>query len=104
MGLKERWKIQSTSQLIIILIVFSINGSIAAYLMKPVLTFLGISKDIGWYFYWPLASILILPVYFVLLLIIGWIFGQYKFFYNFEKKSLSRMGLGFLFRDKEVKE
>ncbi|MDG1172014.1 MAG: diacylglyceryl transferase, partial [Polaribacter sp.] len=28
----------------------------------------------------------------------GWIFGEFKFFWAFEKKFLSRLGLGFLFK------
>lgn len=83
---------------------FSINGSTSAFLSKPLLSLLGISKEaIGWYFYYPLASIIILPVYFVLLPLVAWIFGQFKWFWKFEKKSLKSMGLGFLFKDeKEV--
>jgi hypothetical protein len=43
---------------------------------------------------------LIFPIYQVLLVFFGFIFGQFKFFWNFEKKMLSRMGLGFLFNSK----
>jgi ferrochelatase len=40
----------------------------------------------------------IIPTYYVLLLIIGTIFGQYRFFLAFEKKSLGRI----FFRRKSV--
>jgi len=29
---------------------------------------------------------------------VGWLFGQFKFFWAFEKKFLNRLGLGFLFK------
>lgn len=95
---------ESTFQMIVILIVFSVNGSMAAYLMRPVMDLLGITKDIGLWLYWPLAMVLILPVYFPMLLVTGWIFGQFRFFWEFEKRTFSRMGLGFLFGEKRKKE
>ncbi|HRO75323.1 MAG TPA: diacylglyceryl transferase [Crocinitomicaceae bacterium] len=92
--LKERWGVKSNWDIAIILIVFSINGSISGYLMKPALKFLGITTDnLAWYFYWPLAFILILPVYFAMIIVVGTIFGQRKFFTWFVKKSLRRMKL-----------
>ncbi|RZL40902.1 MAG: diacylglyceryl transferase, partial [Pedobacter sp.] len=47
--------------------------------------------------YYPLYIILIFPIYQVLLVSFGSIFGQFKFFWEFEKKMLRSMGLGFLF-------
>ncbi|MEL0308655.1 MAG: DUF6787 family protein, partial [Flavobacteriaceae bacterium] len=43
--------------------------------------------------YWPLRIILIFPLYQVLLVLFGWIFGQFKFFWAFEKKMLKRLGI-----------
>lgn len=98
--LKERWGITSNWQLAIILIVFTINGSLSGYLMKPVLRLLGITHEhLDWYFYWPLACVLILPVYFCMILVVGTLFGQRKFFFWFVKKSMKGMGLKFLFKD-----
>lgn len=99
--LKERWGIKSNAEFIIILIVFSINGSLSAYLTKPILGSINItSEQLGWYFYWPIALILILPVYLLLIVIIGSLFGQSKFFVWFAKKTLKGIGLGFLFKKK----
>ena len=102
--LKQRWNITSNYQLVIIFIVFAITGSSASYLSKPVTTFLGITKEnISW-LYWPFRIMIIFPVYQVLLVIIGTIFGQFTFFWNFEKKMLDRMGLGFIakFVDRKI--
>ena len=102
--LKERWNIQSNFQLVIIFVVFAITGSLSAYLAKPVLVILGVSREvfpdyfIGGFFYYSLRILIIFPIYQVLLVVIGSIFGQHKFFWNFEKKMLSRLGLGFLFQ------
>lgn len=96
-GFKERWNITSNLQLTVILIVFAITGSTSAYLSKPVLSFLGIEKgDVSGWIYYPLYIVLIFPVYQVLLVSFGFIFGQFKFFWAFEKKMLRSMKLGFL--------
>ena len=89
--LKKRWGITSNFQLIIIFIVFAITGSTAAKLAEPLTVFIGLSKDNLW-IYWPIRILLIFPIYQVLLIFFGWLFGQFKFFWNFEKKMLKRMG------------
>lgn len=38
-----------------------------------------------------LFYVLVLPIYNVLLLLYGFVFGQYKFFLNFEKRFFSRI-------------
>lgn len=97
--LKERWNIKSNFQLFIILLVFAITGSTSALIAKPILNFLGITKEsVGIWLYYPLYIIIILPIYKVLLLLIGTLAGQHQFFLNFLKKMLKRMGLGFLFK------
>ncbi len=99
--LKEKWGVTSNFQLVIIFIVFAITGSTSAYVTRPILEVIGITKDsMHPVLYWPLSLILILPVYKVLLIIIGTLFGQHIFFWNFVKKMLIRMRLGFLYRIK----
>ena len=96
--LKEKWGITSNFQMVIIFIVFATTGSTSAYITRPVLALIGITKDtMNPLLYWPLSLLLILPVYKVLLIIIGTLFGQHTFFWNFVKKMLIRMRLGFLY-------
>lgn len=100
--LKKRWGITSNFQLIVIFIVFAITGSTSAYLSKPVIEWIGISKDaMSAWLYIPLRLLIIFPVYQVLLVFFGFVSGQFKFFWNFEKKMLRSMGLGFLFKNKK---
>lgn len=95
--LKQRWNITSNFQLGIILLVFAITGSTSAYLSKPLLEFIGLERETtsGWIYY-PLYVVLIFPMYKILLLGFGYIFGQFEFFRNFVSKMLGRMGLGFI--------
>lgn len=95
---KERWGIKSNLQLAIIFIVFAITGSTSAWLSKPFCFWLGILKEDLEYWFTPIRLILIFPIYQVLLVVIGFLFGQFKFFWAFEKKMLKRMGFGFFFK------
>lgn len=95
--LKQRWGLTSNFQLFIVFVVFAITGSLSSYLSKPVTAFLGITKDnLSPWLYWSFRLLIIFPVYQVLLVLIGAIFGQFKFFWNFEKKMLKAMKLGFI--------
>jgi hypothetical protein len=98
-NLKERWGIKNSFQFVIILIVFAATGFTSSYLSKPVLAWMGIPKgSISPWIYYPLYIVLIFPIYQVLLLSYGFILGQFKFFWRFEKKMLKSLGLGFLFK------
>jgi hypothetical protein len=102
--LKQRWGIDSNFQIIIIFIVFAITGSSSVYVAKPFLNLIGLKREVfpdgiwwGGLVYGFLRLIIIFPIYQVLLVFFGWLFGQFKFFWAFEKKMLKRLGLGFLF-------
>jgi hypothetical protein len=97
--LKQRWGIDSNFQIIVIFVVFAVTGSAAAKLAEPVTELIGLDRETtnAWV-YWIIRILLIFPIYQVLLVAFGWIFGQFKFFWNFEKKMLKRLGLGFLFK------
>lgn len=97
--LKQRWGIKHNYQLVVIFIVFAVTGSSSAYLSKPVLEWFGFKRDLfSPFIYWPLYLILIFPIYQVLLVFFGFISGQFKFFWAFEKRMLKSVGLGFLFK------
>ena len=96
--LKNKWPVEQRWEMIAIFIVFAITGSVSGKLAGPFTDFLGIQQGnvSGWVF-WTFRILLIFPIYQLLLVCFGWLFGQFKFFWNFEKKMLKRMGLGFLF-------
>lgn len=86
--LKKKWNLKSNKQLTIVFIVFAITGSTAAKLATPFADLLGINNSLSPFIYWPLRLILIFPIYQVLLLFFGWLFGEFNFFYSFVKKML----------------
>ena len=98
---KEKWGITSNFQLVIILLVFSITGSVAVLVAKPVLDLVGLDKEaVSRWVFWPIRIFIIFPIYQVLIVLIGAIFGQFKFFWAFEKKMLVRLGFK-QFKDRE---
>jgi hypothetical protein len=94
---KERWKISSSWQFFVIILVFAITGSSAAIISKPILQEFGISKETNHFLiYFLFYGIIIFPIYQILLISIGFLFGQFKFFWNFERKLLRALKLGFI--------
>ena len=100
--LKQKWGITSNWQFFIILVVFSVNGSLAVKLAKPLTHLIGVDRETAsaW-LYWPVRVMLIFPIYQFLLVIVGTIFGQHQFFWNMEKKMLKRMGFKRFFKEDE---
>lgn len=96
--LKARWGIRNNYDLVVIFVVFAINGSLSARISVFLMGLMGIDKaNTAWYWYYPLLLILVLPLYPFMLMGFGWLFGQSRFFFPFAKKMLRSMGLGFVF-------
>jgi len=98
--LRQRWGLTSNFQVLLIIIVFSINGSFAAWIAGPLTGFIGLAKETTdpWLF-WPVRIFLIFLIYQFTLPLVGFCFGQFKFFKNFSKNTLSRMSFKFLFKE-----
>ena len=88
---KEKWNIKSNFQLIVILFVFSITGSAALVVRKFVFHLMGIQPDTSLLIKVPLYIMVLVPSYQFLLLVIGTLLGQYKFFLAYEKKTVGRL-------------
>jgi len=95
--LKHRWNIRSNFQVIIIISVFTITGSTTVYLKKIIFDLIQITPDTQYLIKVAVYILVILAVYNLMLLIVGFIFGQFNFFWEFEKKFFSRI----LFRKKQ---
>lgn len=92
--LKERWGVNSNWDILLIIIVFCITGSAATKLAGPIIEYFGVHYETSpWYLYWGVRILLIFPTYQFLLVCFGWLFGQSKFFWAFEKKMLNRIGI-----------
>lgn len=100
--LKKKWGIKSDIQIILILIVFSITGFVSMVIGKPILNLFGLEqKTMSAWAFWPIRIAIIFPIYQILILIFGFLFGQFKFFWNFEKKMIKRLGMKRLLKIKK---
>lgn len=92
--LEEKWILDYKWEMIRVFIVFAITGSSSLFVGRPIIKFLGITKEnLNPVVYWILFIIIGLIFYQILLVSFGWLFGQFKFFWEFEKKMLRRFGL-----------
>ncbi|MEQ8927424.1 MAG: prolipoprotein diacylglyceryl transferase [Fulvivirga sp.] len=87
--LKEKWQV-STLQVFIILLVFACTGFTVMFLKDPIVSFFVVEGDKSLLFS-ILYYVLILPIYNVILLVYGFIFGQFKFFWEFEKRTFRKL-------------
>ncbi|ARV08622.1 hypothetical protein BTO05_02815 [Winogradskyella sp. PC-19] len=93
--LEKKWILDAKWEMIRVFIVFAITGSSSMFVSRPIIKFIGITKEnLNPFIYWVLFIIIGLIFYQILLVTFGWLFGQFKFFWNFEKKMLRRFGLG----------
>lgn len=92
--LKQRWGITSNFQIFVILWVFSITGTSSLYVSRPLIKLLGIHPEkLSPILYWIFFVLVSLVVYQFLLLIFGWIFGQFDFFWQIVRRMLKRLGI-----------
>ena len=84
--LKTKWGIDSTLQVIIILVVFSITGMSVVFIRKTLFNLIGFDENTPMWIKTVTYIFAVFPIYQVLLLFYGAIFGQFSFFWEKEKK------------------
>ena len=88
--LKEKWGVESTLQFVLINLTFAIAGSSILYLRPLIFRLLGISPEWSFLLRAFLYLLLISPVYFIILMITAAVFGQFRFFWNHQRKLFAR--------------
>ena len=90
--LVNKFKANSIRHLFIISIIFAISGSGSLFISSPILIVLGLDKLITFYpLYIFVRIILIIPIYQFILILIASLFGEFDYFWKFEKKFLQRL-------------
>ena len=87
--LAKRWGV-STQRVFIILLVFICTGFTIMFMKRPLIAWVAGDGDKPLWFS-VLYYVLILPFYNLLLLVYGAVFGQFRFFWEFEKKFFRRL-------------
>tara|TARA_R110002049_G_scaffold38978_2_gene120347 strand:+ start:5343 stop:5837 length:495 start_codon:yes stop_codon:yes gene_type:complete len=91
--LEKKWDVNYRWELISIFLIFAITGTSSVFVSRPLIKLAGINKEnLPTFAYWFLYIFIGFIFYQILLVCIGWVFGQYRFFWDFEKKMLRRIG------------
>jgi len=93
--MESKWIVNERWELIRIFIIFAITGSSSVFVGRPIIKLIGISSEnFGPILYGIVFVFVSLIFYQILLVFWGFVLGQFKFFWDFEKKMLRRFGLG----------
>ena len=84
--LKQKWNITSNKDLILIMLVFSLAGSVIGFERRPIFHLLGITHDTHLWVKIAAYLPLIPPIYQLNLLFFGFLLGQFDFFWEKEKR------------------
>jgi hypothetical protein len=87
---KNKWGIRSNLQFWIIMLVFALTGSSLLIIKPPLFALLGIDGSMHWLPYSLLYILIITPVYFIVLMLIGSALGQFRFFSRFVLRHIKR--------------
>lgn len=90
--LQAKWKLKSLWQVVLVLVVFACTGFTILLIKQPIFDFLGFDTSEGSFVRTVIYLLLVLPLYQLFLLIYGFIFGQFGFFWEKEKQFFRRLG------------
>ena len=99
--LKKKWKV-SNLDLILILCVFAVTGTTTAYISRYITGWLGLTPDSPLWQRAGLRAFILIFGYQFIILVVSVPFGQFRFFWNYEKKILRKMRI--LKKEATIKE
>ena len=90
----DKFNARSFKHLIIIFLVFALSGSASLLMSSSILKLINLKELINFYpLYLLLRIVLLIPIYQLVLIIIATLFGEFRYFWNFEKKFFKRLRL-----------
>jgi len=90
--LKQKWGITSTLQFILILVVFSLAGMAITQCRAPVFHLFGLTPETPGWIKVVVYLLCVFPMYQLFLLLFGTLLGQFRFFWEKEKKMVQWIG------------
>lgn len=90
--LKKKWGIESTLQIVVIMVVFSLAGMGITAARNPLFHFLGLTPEKPLWLKIIAYLVFVFPMYQAFLLIFGTLLGQFRFFWEKEKKMVQWIG------------
>lgn len=92
--LQTKWGLASLWQVVLVLLVFACTGFTVMLIKNPILDLLGVDMSTGGFWKSLLYFMLVLPLYQLILLMYGFLFGQFAFFWEKEKRLFRLIGKG----------
>ena len=89
--LQRKWKLKSIFQVVIVLIVFALTGLTTVSVKVWIYKFFNLSDNMSVIGRVGFFVLITLPTYQTLLLLYGFIFGQFSFFWQKEKLMLAKI-------------
>jgi folate-dependent phosphoribosylglycinamide formyltransferase PurN len=90
--LQQKWNVSSL-QLLLILCTFAVTGTTTAVISRYITGWVGFNETTFWLWKLLLRIFMLVFGYQFILMIVAFFFGQFPFFWNYEKKILRRMGI-----------
>ncbi len=83
--MKQKYGLKTTAELIIVMTVFSLAGMAIVWVRKPIFHLLGITDTTPFILKFLAWLAIVFPTYQLNLLVFGFLFGQFSFFWEREK-------------------
>ena len=83
--MKQKYGLKTTTELVIIMTVFSLAGMAIIWVRKPIFHLLGITDPTPFILKFLAWLAVVFPTYQLNLLVFGFLFGQFSFFWEREK-------------------
>lgn len=93
--LKAKWQLDSLLQVVAVLAVFTLTGSTVVYIRKFLFAALDFNEATPFWLKTLTYLLFVFPAYQLMLLGYGFLFGQFRFFWEKEKKMARRIAQPF---------
>ena len=91
-NLINKFNAKSKVHLFVIFLVFGLSGSFSLWVSSPIMSALELQSILNNYaLYIFFRVLIIIPIYQLILIIIATLFGEFEYFWRFEKKFLKRI-------------
>lgn len=90
--LQQKWNV-GPRQLFLILCTFAVTGTSTAWISRSITAWVGFDENTLWVWKLLLRLSILIFGYQVIILIVSFFFGQFRFFWNYEQKILKRIGI-----------
>ena len=90
-NLIKKFNAKSKVHLLVIFFIFGLSGSFSLWISSPIMLALDLKNILNnYHLYIFFRFLIIIPIYQIILIVIASIFGEFQYFWRFEKKILKR--------------